>query len=174
MLSYVKDVLFELARLVFVTLMAALLNTLLLHAGKIAWRVFGETHAGEHFTTINPVTARLIDDVFSMTPYWQTSIDLALAAMLCVVLGISIMQISGLLRLLYDRSPVVLRLLWPVALALLFASPYAAFDARLDSYQTYVYLLLPGLYCGLWPGMKAVRRQLPDLTTLFSAITSRS
>ena len=173
-LSYLKDVLLELTRLVFVTLGVVLLNILLLHAGKIAWRVYGETHTGEHFATINPASSRLIDDVFSMTPYWQTSIDLALAAMLCVLLVISVMQISGLLRLLYDSLPVMLRLLWPVALALLFASPYSAFDGRLDSYQAYVYMLLPGLFCGLWPGMKAVRRLLPNLTVLFSVMTSRS
>jgi len=173
-LSYLKDVLRELIRLVIALLGAALLNFILLNSGKVAWRVYGETHTGQHFSTINPETSRLIDDIFSMTPYWHTSIELALAAMLCVLLVISAMQISGLLRLLYDSQPVMLRLLWPVALALLFASSYAAFDGRLDSYQAYVYLLLPGLFCGLWPGMKAVRRLLPDLTVLFSLMTSRT
>jgi len=173
-LSYLKDVLLEVTRLVFVTLGASLLNVLLLHAGRIAWRVYGETHTGEHFATINPASSRLIDDVFSLMPYWQTSIDLALASMFCVLLVISVMQMSGLLRLLYDSLPVVLRLLWPVGLALLFASPYAAYDGQLDSYRVYVFLLLPGMFCVFWPGIKAVRRLLPDLSALFSIMTSRS
>jgi hypothetical protein len=174
LLSYLKDALLEVTRLVFATLAASLLNVLLLHAGKVAWRLYGETHTGEHFATINPASSRLIEDVFSLTPYWQTSINLALASMFCVLLVITVMQISGLLRCLYDSLPVVLRLLWPVGLALLFASPYAAYDGQLDSYRVYVFLLLPGMFCLFWPAIKAVRRLLPDLSAFFSVMASRS
>jgi len=172
-LSYLKDALRELIRLLMATLGVVLLNLALLSAGRIAWRVYGETHTGEHFAAMNPGASRLINDVFTMTPYWQASLGLALAAMLCILVAISLMQVSGLLRLLYDPLPSALRLLWPVPLALLCASSYAAFDGRLDSYQAYVYMLLPGMFCVLWPGLKAVRRLLPDLTVLFSAISFR-
>jgi len=172
-LSYLKDVLRELIRLALAALGAALLNLLLLHAGNIAWRVYGETHIGEHFAKMNAETYRLINDVFALTPYWQISLDLALAAMLCMLAAISLMQVSGLLRLLYDPLPTALRLLWPVVLALLFASPYAAYNDRLDSYQAGVYMLLPGMFCVLWPGIKVVRRRLPDLTVFFSAMFLR-
>ncbi len=172
-LSYVNDVLRELARLLMAVLGTVLLNFALLNAGKVAWRVYSETHTGQHFTEINPETAELINEVLALTPYSQTSLELALAAMTCALAAMALMQISGLLRLLYDRLPLVLRLLWPVALALLFALPYAAYDARLYSYQGYVYLLLPGMFCVLWPAMKAVRRVLPDITVLFSVVSSR-
>jgi len=172
-LSYVNDVLRELFRLLMVVLGTVLLNFALLHAGRVAWRVYGETPAGQHFTEINPQTTGLIYEVLALMPYSQTSLELALAAMVCALAVMALMQISGLLRVLYDRLPLVLRLLWPFVLVLLFASPYAAYDGRLDSYQCYVYLLLPGMFCVLWPAMRAVRRVLPDITVLLSAAAVR-
>ncbi|OIO70234.1 MAG: hypothetical protein COW19_08055 [Zetaproteobacteria bacterium CG12_big_fil_rev_8_21_14_0_65_55_1124] len=172
-LSYVKDALQELARLLLATLGVVLLNFALLYAGKVAWRVYGETHTGQYFAEINPEAARLINEVLALTPYSQTSLELALAAMLCVLVIVSLMQVSGLLRVLYDPLPLLLRLLWPVVLTLLFALPYAAYDARLDSYQCYVYLLLPGIFCLFWSAMKAVRRLVPDISVLLSVVSSR-
>lgn len=169
-MQYLRDVIQGCVRISLATLGAALLNLFLLHAGEIAWRLYGETHTGAHFSTMNPALHALINDVLAMQPYWQTSIDLALAAMLCVLIVIPVLQASGLLRLLYDPLPWVLRLLLPVALLMVFAPLYASFDAELDSYRAYICLLLPGMFCVLWPGMRALRAVVPDVAVLFSAV----
>ena len=173
LLSYSKNILQSLIRLGVSLAGATLLNLLLMQGGMMAWRVYGETHTGQYFAEINPQTHRQIEEVFALTPYWQTSFDLALAGLLGCLTVLSVLQVTGLLRLLYDPLPAFVRLLWPVALALLLASPYAAFDARLDSTMAYAYLSLPTMFCLLWPAMTAVRRLLPDLTMLFSAAASR-
>jgi hypothetical protein len=172
-LSYVNDVLRGLIRLLMAVLGAALLNFVLLHVGKVVWRVYGETHTGQHFAEINPEVSLLVNEVLALVPYSQTSLELALAAAACALAAMALMQISGMLRMVYDRLPMLVRLLLPVALTLLFALPYAAYDGRLDSYQCYVYLLLPGMFCVLWPALRAVRHLLPDLTVLLSVAVIR-
>jgi len=172
-MEYLKEIFQSGVKVSLAVFGAVMLNLFLLHSGEIIWRMYGETHAGNHFSKIEPATHTLINDVFAMVPFWQTSIDLALAVLLCVLIVIPVLQASGLLRLLYDRLPISLRLLLPVVLSLIFASPYASFDARLDSYQAYVYLLLPGMYCVLWSGMRFVRRCVPDVTMLFRAVVPR-
>jgi len=168
LMTYLKDALKECIRLAMAGVWAAVVNLGLLHLAAYAWVLYSHTPTGEQFAGLHPDRAQMVAGVVALTPYWQTAVSLALGSLLFVLALIALMQASGLLRLAYDNLPALLRLLWPVPLALIFATFYDGLEGRLDAYQAYVFVLLPGMFCVFWPVMKATRRLVPDLTMLAS------
>ncbi|MDQ6971775.1 MAG: hypothetical protein Q9M30_03930 [Mariprofundaceae bacterium] len=172
LLTYLKDALKECIRLAMAGVWAAVANLGLLHLAAYAWVLYSHTPTGEQFASLHPGRVQMVTEVVALTPYWQTAVSLAVGSLLFALALIALMQVSGLLRLAYDSLPAMLRLLWPVPLALIFATFYDGLEGRLDAYQAYVFVLLPGMFCVFWPVMKAIRRLAPDLTMLAS--TSKS
>jgi len=172
-LSFLKALPGELARLAMATLGVALLNLLLFYAGWYAWALYTHTHTGTHFARLHPEAYQRISDIVAMTPYWQPSLSLAVAAVAgTFVIGTAI-QLPGLRKWVFDPLPLPLKGLWAVGLSLLLAFPFAGYDARLASWEAYACLLLPGMLCLLLPAMRSVSRLVPDLSMLLSGMVEK-
>jgi len=172
-MNYLKDLLETFVRLALVTLFTAVLNLLLFYAGWYAWELYKSTHMGEQFARLHPTEHHLLGEVISLTPYWHSSLQLAVAVMLCALGAAVLAQLSGIRRLLYIPFPLALRVLWAVPLAMLLAVPVAQYDARLADWQAYVMLLLPGMLSVLPSAMRAAGSLLPDVTLLVAGLARR-
>jgi len=172
-LEYIKNLLGAVVRLVLATLFTALLNLLLFYVGLFSLDMVNETRMGEYFSRLHPQVYHLLVETLALTPYWPNSLKFALAAMLCALAASAVAQMLGIRRLLFTPLPLLMKGLWAVGLSMLLAVPMAQYDARLDSWHAYAVLLLPGMFCVLFPVMRAAGCLLPDMTALIAGPAAR-
>ena len=163
--SWLMDLFGQSLRLALVIIVAAVLNLLLFYAGLFAWDMFKDTDMGGNFSHIHPALYHLLGVVVALTPYWQSSLQLAVAAVASTLGLAALLQIAGLRRLLFDPLSLPLKWLWSIGLTLMLAGPLSRYDGRLD-FRTFVFLLLPCMLCVLLPVMRSVSRVLPDIPML--------
>lgn len=161
--SYVGELIGQAVRLACVVLFATLLNLMLFSVNTVSLAMFRDTGMVGQFSSMHPALYDTLSSLVELTPYWQSSLQLAVAAV-CGALGVAVlMQLSGLRRLLFEPLPLPLKGLWAVLIALLLAVPVAHYDGRL-AYLEYVWLLLPTMLCVLIPVVGASSRIVPDMT----------
>ena len=171
--DYLRDVADALSRLIAVTIAAAVVNCGLIYGGWYAWEVFTHTYSGETFKALHPERTQLIEEFFSILPYWQTALELAVAATVFTFVVGMVCQFIYLRHLLYSSLWGPLKLIWAVGLAFALAWLLWRYDTSLSSYYAYVIIIMPAMLVVLFGCMTAAQRVMPDIGTLVLAIIAR-